>query len=137
MRAAVLALLLLGCGASLHAIIAQAVAIADSAITWIDRISDFVAAQPLDPATRADVTDAIAKTRAAAEALDSVAQNVDATATQIEEARIRLRAAYEALLALTRTSGVNPSTREQRARMSAAPGVLAVPTVDELAPELP
>lgn len=120
------------CGAGLAAIIANAIAVADTAATWIDRIDEFVSRGPVSAETR----DAIIKTRAAVERLEAVAQNADATREQLERARIELLAAYEALLALTRASGVKPATAEERARMAAAPDVLAVPTPAELAPKV-
>lgn len=106
-----------GCGAALAATIAQIVAVASSAVNYVNLISDFAdkffAVNP-NPGLQATVAKAVTKARVAAMLLDDAAQGADhLSKDDLAAAFANFRSAYEDLLQLTAPIGVR-ATRDGR-----------------------
>lgn len=136
MRALLLALLLLavpatqsGCGASLAALVAHAVAIASEASGWVQAIADFVSAsldKVPDEGARKALAAAVQKARLAALALQDAARGADGLSKDdLPAAFAAFQSAYAELLELARPLGVHSVAPGKK--YAAGPHELAVP----------
>lgn len=107
-------LLLSSCGAELAALIANVVAVATSAESYVNLIADFaeqVFAQKPDPVLQQKVHEAVQKARAAAAILADAAQDAEhLSKDELEAAFVAFRSAYQELLTITGPIGVQSAT---------------------------